>query len=240
MNGAASGISHYGRLRPIRGCRARPAYNPCVTISVLGIAGGPRRGGNSETLLAHALAGAREVDAATELLRLRDLAISPCICPQSEDCMPTGVCTVLDDMQGLYARLRAADLIYIAFPITFRGVPAQTKAFYDRTQPLWIRKYVLRQHLRPGRDAGRALILGTAERGDATEFDGAVQATRSWLVSIHFREAARLLVPGLIRATDVLARPEALQKARELGRRLALEAQSARAAAPDAHEGERQ
>ena len=198
----------------------RRAYNLHVAISVLGIAGGTRRGGNSETLLERALAGARDAGADTELVRLLDLTISPCICPQSEDCMLTGVCTVLDDMQGLYAKLRSVDLIYIAFPVTFRGVPAQTKALYDRTQPMWVRKYMMGQQLRRDDESGRALIIATADRDDPSEFDGAIQATRSWLVSMHFREAARLLVPGLVRATDVLGKPEALAEAHELGARL--------------------
>jgi len=191
-----------------------------VAISVLGITGGTRRGGNSETLLERALAGAHDSGADTELISLLDLSISPCICPQSEDCMPTGICTVLDDMQALYAKLRSVDLIYIAFPVTFRGVPAQTKALYDRTQPMWVRKYVMGQQLRRDTDPGRALIIATADRDDPTEFDGAVQATRSWLVSMHFREAERLLVSGVVRPSDVQGKPDILTKAYELGARL--------------------
>ncbi len=188
---------------------------------MLGIAGGTRHGGNSETLLERALAGAQDAGADTELISLLDLSINPCICPQSEDCLLTGVCTVLDDMQALYAKLRAVDLIYIAFPVTFRGVPAQTKALYDRTQPMWVRKYVMNQQLRRDGSTGRALIIATADRDDPTEFDGAVQATRSWLVSMHFREAERLLVSGIVRPTDVQGKPDALAEAYELGARLA-------------------
>ncbi len=191
-----------------------------MAISVLGIAGGTRRSGNSETLLERALAGARDVGANTELVRLLDLSINPCICPQSEDCLLTGVCTVLDDMQALYAKLRSVDLIYIAFPIAFRGVPAQTKALYDRTQPMWVRKYVMGQQLRWDTKPGRALIIATADRDDPTEFDGAVQATRSWLVSMHFLEAERLLVSRVARQTDVQGKPDSLAEAYELGARL--------------------
>ena len=198
----------------------RGAYNPIVTISVLGIAGGTRRGGNSETLLERALAGARDTGADTELISLLDLSINPCICPQSEDCLLTGACTVLDDMQALYAKLRSVDMIFIAFPVTFRGVPAQTKALYDRTQPMWVRKYVMNQQLRRDGNAGRALIIATADRDYPTEFDGAVQATRSWLVSMHFLEAERLLVAGVVRSTDVQGKPDALTEAYELGARL--------------------
>ena len=200
-----------------------------MTITVLGIAGSTRRG-NSEALLDRALEGAGQAGASTDKLTLQEMAISPCICPQSEDCMPTGVCTVLDDMQGLYARLLSADLIFIAFGVTFRGVPAQTKALYDRTQPLWIRKYVMGHDLRKDRGPGKALILATADRDDPSEFDGAMQATRSWLVSVHFREEARLLVSGLVRPTDVLSNTGALAEAYDLGARLAREEQASAAA----------
>ena len=198
----------------------RTAYTEDVSISVLGIAGGIRSGGNSETLLERALAGARDAGADTEFVRLRDHSIGPCICPQSEDCLLTGVCTVLDDMQPLYARLRSVDAIIIAFPIAFRSVPAQTKALYDRTQPLWVRKYVMQQNLRESEEPGRALIISVADRDAPAEFDGALQATRSWLVSMHFRETERLLVHGLVRPGDVLARPEVLTAAYEHGARL--------------------
>ena len=61
-------------------------------------------------------------------------------------------------------------------------------------------------------NAGRALIIATADRDDPTEFDGAVQATRSWLVSMHFLEAERLLVAGVVRPTDVQGKPDALDE----------------------------
>lgn len=194
-----------------------------MTISVLGIVGGPRRQGNSETLLDRALDGARSAGAKTEKLLLLDLRISPCICPQSEDCLPTGLCTVIDDMQPLYARLRAVDVVFLAFPITFRGVPAQTKALFDRTQSLWVMKYKLGRTLRTAPGIGKGFIIATADRDDPNEFDGAIQATRSWLVSFHFKEEARLLVRGLDKRQDVLRRPDALQEAYDIGARLVME-----------------
>jgi len=51
-----------------------------VTHKVLGIAGSPRRGGNSETLLDRALDGARETapDAVIEKIVLDEMRIGPC------------------------------------------------------------------------------------------------------------------------------------------------------------------
>ena len=66
-----------------------------MTISVLGIAGGTRTNGNSEILLDNALLGASEAGADTTKVSLLDRSISSCICPQSEDCLLTGICLLL-------------------------------------------------------------------------------------------------------------------------------------------------
>lgn len=198
-----------------------------MTITVLGIAGSTRRGGNSETLLDQALSGAQEAGADVEKISLLDVQIAPCICPESEDCMLTGICTVIDDMQPIYAKLRGVDLVYLAFPIAFRGVPAQTKNLFDRTQALWVAKYKLGRALRTSPEPGKGFIIATAERSAPDEFDGAIQATRSWLVSAHFQEAARLLVPNVERRGDILDRPDALYEAFQTGSRLVKEATQA-------------
>ena len=195
-----------------------------MTVSVLAIAGGTRAGGNSETLLDEAAAGAEAAGARVERVRLLERRIAPCICPHSEDCLPTGTCTVLDDMQALYRRLQSVDAVFLAFPVAFRGVPAQTKVMFDRTQALWAAKYKLGRTVRRVPGTGRGLVIATADREDPHEFDGVVQATRSWFVSFHFREERRLLFGGLERPRAVLAHPEYLRRCYEEGYTLAAEA----------------
>ena len=191
--------------------------------SVLAIAGGTRPDGNSESLLDQAIAGAIEAGAAVEKVRLLDRRIAPCICPQSEDCLLTGVCTVLDDMQEMYRRLRSADAVFLAFPITFRGVPAQTKAMFDRTQALWVTKYKLGRAGRRSSGTGKGLVIATADRDDPQEFDGAMQAARSWLVSFDFKEELRLLFNGLVRQHDVDLHLDYLKQSFQAGRALAID-----------------
>jgi multimeric flavodoxin WrbA len=197
-----------------------------VATFVLAIAGGTRPGGNSELLLDRAIQGATAVGGNVEKVRLLDRQISPCICPHSEDCLPTGVCTVLDDMQELYQKLRAADVVFLAFPITFRGVPAQTKTMFDRTQALWAMKYRLGRAVRRTSGTGSSLVIATADRDDPHEFEGAMQATRSWLVSFDFKEQHRLLFNGLVRPRDVDLHPEYLEESYLAGRRFVLRAES--------------
>jgi len=63
-------------------------------LRVVALAGSPRRGGNTDTLLAACLEGARAAGAATETLFVRDLDIAGCLeclrcregaCPQPDD-----------------------------------------------------------------------------------------------------------------------------------------------------------
>tara|TARA_B110000116_G_C16761767_1_gene548785 strand:- start:759 stop:1352 length:594 start_codon:yes stop_codon:yes gene_type:complete len=188
-----------------------------MTISILGIAGGTRSAGNSETLLDKALEGASSAGADTRKLQLNNLNIASCICPDSEDCVLTGICTVADDMQSVYSILRSVDLIFIAFPIAFRNVPAQTKQLFDRSQALWVSKYILRQKLRKQVSKGKGLIIAVSDTDDPIEFEGAITSTRSWFASIDFEETDRLLVSNVIRKTDILKYPDQLTRAFDKG-----------------------
>ena len=190
-----------------------------MTISVLGIAGGTRTNGNSEILLDKALRGASEAGGGITKISLLDRSISSCICPQSEDCLLTGICTVQDDMQSIYSAIRSSDLIFIAFPIAFRSVPAQTKQLFDRTQAIWVSKYLLHEHIR-NKNIGKGFIISTADTDNSREFDGAIQSTRSWLATIDFKEEERLLVSKVSQLNDVYSNKNALETAYQTGFRL--------------------
>ena len=191
-----------------------------MTISVLGIAGGTRLNGNSEILLDNALRGASNAGAQVNKVSLVSSSISSCICPQSEDCLLTGICTVQDDMQSIYSAIRVSDLIFIAFPIAFRSVPAQTKQLFDRTQAIWVSKYLLKEQIRK-KPKGTGYIISTADTDNEHEFDGAIQSTRSWLATIDFKEEERLLIPNVSHLNDVYENTQAKESAYETGFNLA-------------------
>ena len=108
---------------------------------VLAFTGSPRKGGNTETLVAAVMNGVARSGAGAETIRLPDLAIAPCI--GCGGCQKSGHCVIIDDMQGLYPKILAAQTIIIASPIYFYGLTAQTKIFVDRNQALWSRKQLL-------------------------------------------------------------------------------------------------
>ena len=92
-------------------------------MRVLGIAGSPRRGGNTDLLLAEVMKGAASRGAQAKTIILNDLKIAPC--QHCDACLKTGRCKVMDDMQMIYDELRQADRIVLASPIQFMGVTAQ-------------------------------------------------------------------------------------------------------------------
>ena len=110
---------------------------------VLGIGGSPRHQGNTDLLLDQALAGAESQGAKTGKIVLHDLNIHPC--RHCGGCQHTGRCVIQDDMQEIYPKLRAMDVLILATPIFFMGPTAQTKMMIDRCQCLWVTKYVLKQ-----------------------------------------------------------------------------------------------
>jgi multimeric flavodoxin WrbA len=109
-----------------------------LLMKVLGLAGSPRRGGNSETLLDRALAGAQDAGAEVEKVVVHRLKMSGC--RHCDGCLETGICVVKDDMQSLYPKLRAMDAFAVASPMFFMAVTSQLKAVFDRCQCLWVAK----------------------------------------------------------------------------------------------------
>lgn len=123
-------------------------------MKALGIYGSPRRGGNTELLLREMLRGCRDAEIAVEEIFLRDLKISPCL--EIYACRKNGQCPIRDDMRPLYAQLVDTDVLILASPIFFYSVSAHAKAFIDRCQAFWAKKYLLNQPVAPGRGKGRA------------------------------------------------------------------------------------
>lgn len=121
-------------------------------VKVLGIVGSPRKSGASSYLVEAALKGATDkaadladVTVTTETLFLYDYTIAHCTgcdaclrkphaCPLDEN----------DDMGKLADTLQSADVILLAAPSYFHGVPGLVKALIDRSRPLKMGGHLLR------------------------------------------------------------------------------------------------
>lgn len=112
-------------------------------MKVLGLAGSPRVGGNSDLLLGEVLHGAQEVGADVEKVYLNELKITPCqACDACRQPDADG-CVIRDDMQPLYEKLWQADMWVLATPVYWWGPSAQLKLMVDRWYAMMPKKEAL-------------------------------------------------------------------------------------------------
>lgn len=72
----------------------------------------------------------------TETVYLNDCTVNPCI--DCRACLKRSMsCPVRDDMQEIYKKLEAANILIIGTPIYWFGPSAQTKLFIDRLRPYY-------------------------------------------------------------------------------------------------------
>ncbi len=186
-------------------------------MKVLGIFGSPRRQGNSDLLMKAFLEGAAASGAEVEEVFLREQKISPCL--EIYHCFKDGTCPIKDDMLGMYDKLVAADVVALASPVFFYGLSAQAKAMIDRTQALWARRYAIKQDFPGGNRQGVLLCTG-ATKGKLL-FVGCRLTAKYFFDALNVRYAAEILVRGVDEKGAINERPEVLEQARHLGRRLA-------------------
>lgn len=99
--------------------------------NIVVLAGSVRKGGNTE-LITQAFAVGAEKNNTVEVISVADYRVNPCIgcntCFERDGYR----CVQKDDMQGIYEKLKTADILVIASPVYFYGVSAQLKAVIDR------------------------------------------------------------------------------------------------------------
>ena len=95
------------------------------------LVGSMRKNGNTD-LLAQAFAeGARENNF-VEIVSVADYKVNPCIGCNSCFTREGNKCFQNDDMDGIYEKLKVADMVVVASPVYFYGISAELKAVIDR------------------------------------------------------------------------------------------------------------
>ncbi|HDL90657.1 MAG TPA: flavodoxin family protein [Thermodesulforhabdus norvegica] len=189
---------------------------------IVAIYGSPRKDGNTDLLLRQSVAGAREERAEVKEFFLRDLRVSPCL--EIYKCRENGRCAIRDDFQMIADAIDKSQGIIIATPVFFYGVSAHTKAFIDRCQSLWIRKYWIEKVPFGTRRVKKLgfLISAGATKGKKL-FDGILLTVQYFFDAIDAECWKSLLYRGLDGRGEVLNFPAYLQEARDAGRDIARE-----------------
>jgi multimeric flavodoxin WrbA len=190
-------------------------------VRILGIAGSPRRGGNTDLLLEELMKGAASQGAETKTITLRALEFETC--RHCDGCLKTGQCVVKDDMQDVYRELEQADLIVVASPVQFLGVTAHLKAMIDRCQCLWVRKYVLKVPPLGDERKRKGFFISVGGTKLKGMFEPSLAVVKTWFHILNVEYAGELLFKGIDEKGAIKKHPDALKQAYEAGQRLAQE-----------------
>jgi multimeric flavodoxin WrbA len=185
-------------------------------LKVLGIMGSPRIKGNTDLLIDEALRGAQAEGAEVEKIVVDKLTITPC--KEYYACERDGNCVIRDDMDTMYPKLLDADVVIVASPMFFYSISAQLKAFIDRCQALWARKYILDQVPDSPNRKGAFIGVG-ATRGEKL-FEGSILIVKYFFKAIGVEYAGELLFKGVDKKGEIKEHPTALNDAYDFGRRL--------------------
>lgn len=184
-----------------------------MTKTILILNGSPREKGNSASLAEQLAIGAREAGAAVESVYLHGLDIRAC--DACDECAATGMCVIKDDMQPLYPKLAAADVIVLASPIYWFTFTAQLKLCMDR----W---YAFQgERWKPLRGKKFALLLAYGDTDLYTS--GGINAIHTVETACRFLRAELVAVVHgtLSEIGDAQKHPELMASAHKLGQRLA-------------------
>jgi multimeric flavodoxin WrbA len=188
-------------------------------IKIIAICGSPRRNGNTALLLNGAVQGARDAGADVVQLVLRDMKISPCL--EIYGCKETGRCVIKDDFQQIHDHMADANGMILASPVFFYGVSAHTKAFIDRFQSWWVKKYWI-DNVQPGKrqPSRKGLFISVGATKGKRLFDGSLLTIRYLCDALDMVLWKSLLHRGIDFEGDVLKFPELLAESYDAGRAL--------------------
>lgn len=185
------------------------------TVIVLG---SPRKNANSETLAKVVAEELEKGGHTVDYIRLNSLDIRPC--QGCGGCDKTGKCVLKDDLTPLYEQVDAADRVIFTSPVYFYSVSAQLKGFMDRMQAGWSRKYNLKVRFRQG-EGRRGYLIATAATKGQRIFDCSELPVRYTFDAMDIDSGPSLLVKGVDHRGDVKKQQEAVDEAREFGRKIA-------------------
>lgn len=184
---------------------------------VLGIYGSPRKGGNSDLLLAKALEGTQSAGTKISSVLVRNLKMSGC--QECGGCNKTGKCVVDDDMQTVYPLLEEADMIFLASPIFFYGLTAQVKALIDRGQALWSKNMLKKSA--SGEEAscqGAGYLIAVGATKGKNLFEGAQFTAKYFFDALDMSYEGGIFFHKIEGKAAIADHPEALKQAFDLGR----------------------
>jgi multimeric flavodoxin WrbA len=184
-----------------------------MKTKLVGFVGSPRKSGNTESLVAAILGGAKEKGAETKLVRLAERNISGC--QGDYACRQTGRCVRKDDMQECYDDVMGANAVILGSPVYMWQMTAQTKLFVDRLLAFLNPDYSTR--IKKGT---KLVLVYTQGQPDTQMFMPYFQHTQKMFNFLGFECNDILVAGGTGAKDDILKQTDVLARAKELGKKL--------------------
>lgn len=168
----------------------------------IGIIASPRKNGNTG-FLTNKLLDLLKDNFKTDKFFLKDYNINPC--EECYYCIENDACSIKDDMEKFYSKLKEAQVIILSSPIFMGGVTSRMRIFMERT---W--------HLRRGQLKGKIgsyIIVGRRDIGSG------INEMEEYLSRLQVNKVAGVLGFGL-HEKDVSKDEEALKDIQRLGNQI--------------------
>ena len=184
---------------------------------VIGILGSPLTEGNTAQLLDRALEGAKDAGCTVEKIVVTNLSFEAC--QEMFFCRDHETCTMDDDMQQLYPKVRDADSIILATPIMFMGIPGKLKSFIDRCQVFFMAKYLRKESLVPAekRAVRKGLFICISGMKVPEVFVGAKLTVKAFFDIIDCTNGDELLISDMDTIGDITQQPGLMDAAYDKG-----------------------
>jgi len=163
-------------------------------------------------LVSKILEGAKDAGGTTELLLLKDMNIKDC--DGCHACWKGKPCSKKDDMNGIYPKIIASDIIVFGTPVYWYGPTAIIKAFIDRF--VYFNCPENREKIK-----GKAAVLAIPfEEEDPGAADLLVRMFEKSLDYLDVNLAAKILAPGVTLRGEIAKKTAVLKAGYDLGRSL--------------------
>lgn len=170
----------------------------------------PRPNGNTDFASMLVMEELDELGVSYDDIFLREYKLTSCGGCQKCGEQKNGICNLStsDDTQELFNPLLGAQSLFFVAPIYFYHLPAQFKAFIDRSQAYWV-QYSLGSPVMHGLPKRKAytILLCAREKGEKI-FQGSLLSLRFFLAPFNIELAEPLLLRNLDRPGDLAARPD--------------------------------
>ena len=168
----------------------------------LGLQGSPNFQGSTAYLLKQFMSEMAGQGLRTRTINVARKNIHPC--KACRYCEKKGRCIIDDDDMAaeMYPILREADIIVMASPVFFYGVPSQLKALIDRTQAFWSRKYRLKLS-DPMKEKRKGFLLSLGGSRGKQLFDGIILTAKYFFDAVDAEFSGSLTYRNIETRKDI-------------------------------------